>query len=228
MSPFSRKKAYGGEVRLNRYSAQEAQIMEGMPIEDIKRLYEALEKFKDNNICFVIAPIGDPGSEIRRRSDQILEFVIQPAAEDCKYNEVIRADQISEQGIITNQVIQHIIEARMVVADLTDRNPNVFYELAIRHAIRRPCVQIIQKGEKIPFDVALVRTIEVDHHDLYSVAAAKLSLVKSMLSMKGNREVDSPISAAVGIAMLRNVDEFTNEVREMNTILRKIAEALSE
>jgi hypothetical protein len=75
--------------------------------------------------------------------------------------------------------------------------------------------------------VALVRTIEVDHHDLYSVAAAKLSLVKSMLSMKGNREVDSPISAAVGISMLRNIIDFNDEVREMNIILGQIAEKLS-
>jgi len=51
---------------------------------------------------------------------------------------VIRADKISEPGIITTQIIGHIVDAELVIADLTDKNPNVFYELAIRHAIRNP------------------------------------------------------------------------------------------
>ena len=86
-------------------------------------------------ICFVIAPIGEPESDTRRRSDQILRHVIRPAVKSKGYT-AIRADEISEPGIITSQVIQHIVEDPLVVADLTERNPNVFYELAVRHAIR--------------------------------------------------------------------------------------------
>ncbi len=115
--------------------------------------------------CFVIAPIGEAESETRKRSDQVLKHVIAPAASACGYK-AIRADQISEPGMITSQVIQHIVEDPLVIADQTDRNPNVFYELAIRHAIRKPLVQLIKKGEQIPFDVAGTRTIHVDHRDL--------------------------------------------------------------
>ncbi len=108
---------------------------------------------EENNICFVIAPIGETGSEIRMRSDQVLNHIIRPAAKEFGY-EVMRADQLSEPGVITSQVVKHILDDAIVVADLTSRNPNVFYELAIRHAIRKPYVQVIQRGEEKPFDVA--------------------------------------------------------------------------
>jgi hypothetical protein len=76
--------------------------------------------------CFFIAPIGLEGSDVRVRSDQVLKHIVAPAARECGYD-TIRADQISEPGIITSQVIQHVVEDPLVVADLTDRNPNVFY-----------------------------------------------------------------------------------------------------
>jgi len=75
--------------------------------------------------CFVIAPLGSDGSEVRKRSDQVLKHIIKPAASECGY-EATRADEISEPGIITSQVIQRIVDDHLVIADLTDRNPNVF------------------------------------------------------------------------------------------------------
>jgi hypothetical protein len=94
-----------------------------------------MPKDKDTKVCFVIAPIGTEGSDVRVRSDQVLKHIITPAARECGY-EPIRADQISEPGLITSQVIQHIVQDPLVIADLTGRNPNVFYELAVRHAIK--------------------------------------------------------------------------------------------
>jgi hypothetical protein len=71
------------------------------------------------------------------------------------------------------------------VADLTERNPNVFYELAIRHAIRKPLIQIIKSDEQIPFDVAGTRTIPVDHRDLDSVEFAKAEIVRQIDALNG-------------------------------------------
>ena len=66
----------------------------------------------NNNTCFIIAPISDPDTEIRKRSDQLFKHVFEPAAKKCGY-EAIRADHISEQGIITGQVIQHIMHSSL-------------------------------------------------------------------------------------------------------------------
>ena len=179
----------------------------------------------DNNICFFIAPIGETGSEIRKRSDQVLNHIITPAAKEFGY-EAMRADQISEPGIITTQVVQHIMDDAIVVADLTGRNPNVFYELAIRHAIRKPYLQIIQGGEEKPFDVAGVRTIEIDHHDLDSVQSAKEEIIRQITSM--NKEgylVDSPISITIDFEKLKKSEN--PEQRQLADVLSAMADLRS-
>ena len=160
----------------------------------------------ETKTCFVIAPIGTEGSDVRLRADQVQKHIIAPAARECGY-EAIRADQISEPGLITSQVIQHVVEDPLVVADLTGRNPNVFYELALRHALKRPVVQIIHATEPIPFDVAATRTIHVDHHDLDSAAKAKDEIIKQIRAVERNpAEVDTPISVAIELQQLRQSD----------------------
>lgn len=155
-----------------------------------------------DRICFVIAPIGEPESETRKRSDQVLKHIIEPAVAG-RY-EAIRADKISAPGLITAQVIQHVVEAPLVIADLTDYNPNVFYELAIRHAFRRPYIQLILEGQKVPFDVAPLRTIFYDPHNLDSAAEAKKEIVAQIDTLEEpHAAVENPISVAVDLQNLR-------------------------
>lgn len=177
---------------------------------------------ENTKTCFVIAPIGEPDTEIRRRSDQILQYIIRPAVESLGYT-AVRADEIDEPGIITSQVIQHVSEAPLVVADLTGHNPNVFYELAIRHAIRKPYVQIIQKGESIPFDVAAARTIFVDHRDLDMVDAAKNQIIEQTRNLESNSSSpESPISVAVDLQSLRQSED--PEQRSLADVLSTLSE----
>ena len=175
--------------------------------------------------CFVIAPIGEVDSDTRKRSDQILKHVITPALKECGYKPT-RADTISEPGMITSQVIQHIVDDPLVIADLTERNPNVFYELAIRHVIRKPLVQIIKKGEQIPFDVAGTRTIHVDHHDLDSVEYAKTEIIAQVRAIENNPAlVETPISVSLDLQLLRQSDN--PEQRSLADILSVITELRS-
>lgn len=95
-------------------------------------------------------------------------------------------------------MIQHIVDDPLVIADRTERNPNVFYELAIRHAIRKPLVQLIKKGEQIPFDVAGTSTIHVDHRDLDSVEDAKAEIVAQIKSLEADSStLETPISVSL-------------------------------
>lgn len=121
--------------------------------------------------CFVLCPIGDPDSPTRKRSDQVLKYVIAMALEPIGYN-VIRADTISQPGTITLQIVEQILQDDLVVADLTDHNPNVFYELAVRHAVDKPVIHMIDRGQGIPFDVAGFRTVRFNHQDLESAHRA--------------------------------------------------------
>ena len=158
---------------------------------------------KNDKQCFVISPIGEADSETRRRSDQVLNYVIKPAVSECGYV-ATRADEIEKPGIITSQVIERTVDDPLVVADLTEWNPNVFYELAIRHALRKPLVQLMQKGEQIPFDVATTRTIFLDHQDLDSVAEAKGQITAQVRELEADPSgLETPISRSLEIQGLR-------------------------
>jgi hypothetical protein len=185
--------------------------------------------------CFVVAPIGEPDSETRKRSDQILKHLIKPAVKKCGYD-AIRADEISEPGKITSQVIQHIINDPLVIADLTEHNPNVFYEIAIRHVYGKPFVQIMQTDEHLPFDLADMRTIFVDHHDLDSVEQADAAIVEQIKALqRDSSRIQTPISAAIGLQALqvlmqskdpeqRSIADVLSAIQDMrNSILGAIS-----
>jgi len=180
--------------------------------------------------CFIICPIGEEDSTIRKFSDTVLTHIIEPAISEFNYH-IVRADKISEAGIITTQIIQHIVESELVIADLSSKNPNVFYELAIRHAIKKPLIQIITKGDTIPFDVASSRIIQFDVQDLYSVAAAKKSISNQLSSIEsGKSEIDNPISMSFDLKILkesgkpqeRSLADIMQAMVELKSIVKNV------
>jgi hypothetical protein len=121
-----------------------------------------------NSTCFYITPIGHVDTEERKHSGLFLESIVKPAIEDFDLR-AVRADQIDKPGAITKQIIDYLLHTKLVIVDLSFHNPNVFYELAIRHMMRKPVVQITRKSEHIPFDVNTVRTIVIDTASIYSL-----------------------------------------------------------
>lgn len=121
-----------------------------------------------DSVCFFITPIGEDGSEVRKHSDMMLKHLLEPVAKEFNLK-VVRADRIDRAGLITQQIFEHLVRSKLCVADLSFGNPNAFYELGVRHVCKLPSVQIIRKGDKIPFDVAQGRTIVVDTSDIYTI-----------------------------------------------------------
>lgn len=153
--------------------------------------------------CFVICPIGGDKSTSRIRSDRVLKYIIRPILEAGGYK-VERADQLDEPGIITNQIVKKIVECDILIADLSEANPNVFYELALRHGLKKPFIHMIDASEKIPFDNSQVRTIQFDIKDLDSVDNAKNQLKAQLDSIeRGEAVAESPISVAFDLEALK-------------------------
>lgn len=163
--------------------------LDGAPIKS-DSLVNGISEMKDNSttsneenledICFYITPIGEEGSEVRKHADMLLRHLVEPAF--SKFNiKVIRADKIEKSGLITQQIFEYIISAKICVADLSYGNPNAFYELGIRHMTKKSSIQIIRKGDKIPFDVSQGRTIIVDVSDTYTILD-KIESAKNELS----------------------------------------------
>lgn len=161
-------------------------------------------KGSSTKTCFVICPIGDDGSAIRQWSDDVLDYIISPIVENAGYEKPIRADQISEPGIITSQIVEKLIESDLVIADLSFGNPNVLYELAVRHVTKKPCIHMIKIGEKNPFDTSSNRAIVFDAN-LRGADNARKKLEKQIESIKdGKNEVDNPIGNALTLKNLKS------------------------
>lgn len=176
--------------------------------------------------CFFVAPIGSEGSPERARSDGVLDFIVARAAEELGLT-AVRADQLAEPGQITLQVIDHILGARAAVADLTGLNPNVFYELAVRHTARLPVALIADKACKLPFDIAQMRTIFFDHTDLRSADQCRRDIVAQLREALEGGAVDSPVATSVdvramqaGTTVERNIAELVTTVEEMSRFQR--------
>lgn len=172
--------------------------------------------------CFFIAPIGSDGSPERNRSDGILEFIVGRAAEELGL-QAIRADQIAEPGLITLQVVHHLLNAKAAVADLTGLNPNVFYELAVRHTARLPVALIAEKGSILPFDIAQMRTIFFQHNDLRSADQCRKDIVAQLGEAITNGAVDSPIATSVDVQALQSGSAVERNIAELVTAVENIA-----
>lgn len=208
------------------------------------------------DICFVMAPLGPPGSPTRHHSDAVLERLIEPAVAQIGHT-VLRADQIHKAGHINSQVLDHIASAALAVADLTGLNPNVMYELAVRHGTGRAACQIASEGTALPFDIAGLRTVFFDLDDSGSMKSAESALsaqLEHACREPGQRLVPAfgEPSAAVGLTdeqtrnlirlhqassayrMYRVIDEVVSELDEdskefdVEDFFRRIRNALME
>ena len=119
--------------------------------------------------CFVIMPIGTQSYEgieyteqkLKERYDNLIKDAILKAKPSM---EITRADDISMPGSITNDIFTRIMYSQYVIADISLPNPNVFYELGLRHAIRPGTILIKDKNitNKV-FDISHLRYIEYEN-----------------------------------------------------------------
>ncbi len=167
---------------------------------------------------------ADP--EAQKRHKQVLRHLVQRVLGE-KF-QVVRADEIDDEGLITNQIIEHLIEDDLVVADLTGLNPNVFYEVAVRHAARKPIVHLITAGQEIPFDVANMRAVPyaLDDPDALEAAQGELERKVRAIEESGWKAAPNPISAALDVWLLQESEQ--PEAREMGDILAAVGELRDE
>src|SRR3546814_14403968 len=90
--------------------------------------------------CFVIGPSGGSESETRNSADWFLAHIKSTA--ECFGYTVVRADKITTPGLISDQIINELFEADLVIADLSEHNANAFSELAIRHTTRKQVINM--------------------------------------------------------------------------------------
>lgn len=137
--------------------------------------------------CFVLMSFAEQYKEIYQE-------VYKPV---CSKNGINcwRVDEISRPGSITRDIVEGILDADIVIADLTSKNPNVFYELGIAHSIGNKTIMTSQSLQDVPFDIANYRVL------LYEQ------------SIKGSKKLATDLEKAIG-DLLAALDRTNNPLQD--------------
>ncbi|WP_169252882.1 hypothetical protein [Brevibacterium sp. 'Marine'] len=182
---------------------------------------------QDQPSCFVISPIGSKGSTVREDADTVLKHLIRKSLEP-KF-QVIRGDEDTNPGSITSRIVASILEADLIVADLSGHNANVFYEVAIAHGYRKAIVHIERDGEKPPFDLQDMRLVTYDTTKPDSLDEARATLAKyAEAAMSRPNDALTPLSHSQQfLAYSKSENPIENsmavllgEVRELRSEIR--------
>ena len=119
------------------------------------------ERIMSQYTCFVISPIGKEGTELYQRYKDLLELIIIPALERSDGLEVIRGDHCIREARIDTSVIEKVQNADLCICDITEPNPNVFYELGRRDETGKPILLLKQaESGELPVDIATRRYVK--------------------------------------------------------------------
>ncbi len=111
------------------------------------------------NSCFVIMPFTP---SYRTFYERVIRVAVEDAGLSC-----VRADEIFSKAQVTNDIWTQIRKCRLVLAELTGKNPNVLYELGLAHAVGKPAIIITRNEEDVPFDLKALRYLFYDVNDPY-------------------------------------------------------------
>ena len=159
---------------------------------------------KSGKTLFVISPIGETNSDERRHADMLYHAIIEPVADELKYS-VDRADRSERPGMITDHIINSIVDSDICIVDMSFLNPNVFYELGLRHYVQKPAIHLARTGTKIPFDNAGYRACNFDlgewssHEKLRKFIRGAISEIED-----GSYKLSNPVTQANAIREVEN------------------------
>ncbi len=162
-------------------------------------------------LCFVLMPFAKGRSDNEDRLidfDAIYSHIIAPAVEDAGLR-AHRADEETLGGIFHKRMFERLVLCEYAVADLSMANPNVFYELGVRHAIRPwSTVLMFRSDAKLPLDVALNGALPYELDVLRKpedLAHLRAQLTTRLIRAQ-EREIDSPVHQLVAGLPAPSVD----------------------
>jgi len=185
---------------------------------------EATEN-SESKSCFIVTPIGGDNTSTRRAADGLIRAVIEPVLDELGF-ETFVAHKISESGSITRQVIEHVLYDDLVIANLSELNPNVMYELAVRHCTELPVVVLAEQGTRLPFDIAAERTIFYTN-DMHGAEDLKPQLIIAINDALKTGNNDNPVYRVANARVVREKIEQDDTQGYLLSKLDSIESALS-
>jgi hypothetical protein len=172
---------------------------------------------KDKPECFVVMPISDVETYDEGHFGRVYEYIIKPACDAAGFK-ATRADEIQVTNYIVIDILRRILEAEMVVCDLSSRNPNVMYELGIRQAFNMPVTLIKDTRTPKIFDIQGLRYLEYDESLRVDKIRGAVGTLTDILQNTSDLSEDD-INSVVQLIGVKPASATTVEISEDTNLL---------
>ncbi|MDO5540600.1 MAG: hypothetical protein Q4F83_11115 [Eubacteriales bacterium] len=179
---------------------------------------------EDEKRCFVMMPISDQGDYPQGHFTKVYEHIFKPAIEEAGF-EPYRVDENKICDSIINKIFDAIQNCPMALCDLSNRNPNVLYELGLRQAYDKPVVLVQDEKTERIFDVSGINTVRYSSSRLYeNVIEARKRIAEAIISTRDGKEYSMVKIMKAGVANVSSVSISRDDKLEimLNGIMRDI------
>ena len=196
-----------------------------------------------NNDCFIIMPISDPDDYDKGHFKKVYEDIFKVACEKSGFN-AIRADEVQQTNLIHLDILQKLIDSPMAICDLSNRNPNVLFELGLRQAFDKPTVLVQECGTPKIFDISPLRYTEYRKELKYREVLEDQGLIaEALIATKNATENGEGVNSIINLlslsspASLKEVTDndsarmlqiVMSEMNELRTDFRRTLKRIDE
>lgn len=184
-----------------------------------------MDKEKYEKICFVIMPISDKQGYPSGHFTNVYEQIFKPAIVDAGF-EPYRVDEDALSSSIIQKIYDGLSKAKMAICDLSSANPNVLYELGIRHSFDLPVVLVKDERTDFIFDISPINTIVYQSDRVYeNVISARNTIKEAIMEMdsqSGKGTLLSVINTQKAVLNDKSVSEEDKTNLMISTILSEI------
>lgn len=180
--------------------------------------YLSVNMLVDKNKCFVIMPFADELNHVYGT----IKRELTAAGFICN-----RVDEIKGSTPIIAKILTEMLKSRYIIADLTDCNPNVFYELGIAHSFKdaQNIIILKQKGSKIPFDITHLTYIEYEPDNLLLLTSSIIDYIQTtrfLVDLEDALQIRGIISPINSTKDFTIIDFYQENLNEEISLLTKI------
>lgn len=190
-------------------------------------IQETIQTSTDLIDCFIIMPIADPENYDKGHFNKVYEDILKPACSKSGFKPV-RADEVKQTNLIHLDILQKLIDSPMAICDLSNRNPNVLFELGLRQAFDKPTVLVQECGTPKIFDISPLRYTEYRKELKYREVLEDQDLIAEALrATKQATDKGEGINSIVGLlslaspAQLKDVTD-TDTAKMMQIIMSEM------
>ena len=177
----------------------------------------------EKKTCFVIMPFSDPEGYECGHFRNIYEYTFAPAIRAAGY-EPLRIDDNIVSSLIHGKMMNELINAPMVLCDLSTNNPNVLYELGIRHAFDKPVVLVQEMGQDRIFDIGAITSVEYHPSRLYEEVMEDQEKIKEAILQNAKAKNSYSIMSLANLHSAKGSgDKTVTSETQMNYLLQEMS-----